>query len=262
MVVFLVRRILASVAVFWVVVTLTFIGLRVLPGGPFDLETGASPEVLKNLSERYGLDRPVWEQYGLYIGGLLQGDLGESYQFDGRPVLDILGESVPVTLTMGLLALILALGLGIPAGVYAASRHGALGDSLLRILAMVGVSIPSFLLAPLLILILSSGWPLYWLWPSVFSQMESWGLFFPSALWLGPKYWVLPVLTLAFRPMAFILRLTRASFLEKVSKDFVRTARAKGLGTVSVFYRHLLKNSLGPVLAYGGPLIALSLIHI
>ena len=190
------------------------------------------------------------------MGGLIEGDLGESYQFDGRPVADILKESIPVTLTMGFLALVLAVGVGFPAGIYAASRHDRAADSALRGFAMVGVSLPSFLLAPILILVFSSGWPLNWLWPSGLAYMLSSGWLLPSALWLGPTYWIFPVLTLAVRPAAFILRLTRASFLDKVSSDFVRTARGKGLGMLSIFYRHLLKNSIGPVLAYGGPLIA------
>lgn len=236
---YVIKRIVEAAAVIWVIATITFLLLRILPGGPFDQEKALPPEVKANIEAKYHLDEPLWKQYTLYLGGLVQGDLGESYKYLGRNVTDIVSETLPVSIQLGVYSLILAFLIGIPAGVFAASRHNTWVDNITMIGAISGVSLPSFLVAPILIMIFAFelGW-------------------FEPALWQGPAYYVLPVIVLGTRPAAVIARLTRSSVLEVIRSDYIRTARAKGLSQRVVLYKHVLKNSLIPVLTFSGPLAA------
>jgi len=233
------KRIGEALFVLLVIATLTFLSLRLIPGGPFDREKTLPPAVKANIEAKYHLNDPLYTQYFDYITGLLHGDLGESYKFLGRNVTDIISETIPASFQLGLFALILAYLIGIPAGVIAASRHNTMVDTSAMFAAISGVSLPSFLVAPILILVFS----LYFGW-------------FPAAFWEGPSYYVLPVITLGTRPAAVIARLTRASVLEVIASDYIRTARAKGLSEKVVLFKHVLKNSLIPVLTFSGPLVA------
>lgn len=228
-----------ALVVVMVIATLTFLLLRLVPGGPFDQEKALPPEVKANIEAKYKLNAPIYEQYFDYMAKLAQGDLGESYKYIGRPIADILAETLPSSVQLGIYALLISFLIGIPAGVYAASRHNTMADSLTMITAISGVALPSFLVAPLLILFFS--FYLEWL---------------PPALWEGPEYYILPIITLGVRPAAVIARLTRSSVLDVIRSDYIRTARAKGLSEMVILYKHVLKNSLIPVLTFSGPLVA------
>ncbi len=236
---YLFKRIGESTVTLLLIVTLVFLLMRLMPGGPFDSEKALPPEVMANLAAKYNLDAPVYEQYGNYLLNLVQGDLGESYKYLGRPVSAIIADTFPASLQLGVYALILSYLIGIPLGVIAASRHNTWVDTTTMFFAMSGVTLPSFLVAAILILIFSF-------------QLGV----LPPALWEGPIYYILPVITLGIRPAAIIARLTRSSVLDVIRSDFVRTAYAKGLTQRVVLFKHVLRNSMIPVLTYSGPLIA------
>ncbi len=243
--VYVTKRLLEAVFVLWVIATLTFSLLRFLPGGPFDEEKALPPEVKANIERKYGLDEPLPKQYLNYLIKTSQGDLGESYKYIGRSVTDIIGETLPVSAQMGFYSLLLAFLIGIPIGVFAANRHNTAWDSAAMIFAISGVALPSFMVGPLLVMIFSFGIPI-----SAFAGL------LPPALWETPAHYILPVITLGVRPAGIIARMMRSSVLEVIKADFVRTAHAKGLSQTIVLYKHVLKNSLIPVLTISGPLIA------
>lgn len=238
-------RLLEAGFTVWAVATITFLLLRFLPGGPFDQERALLPEIRANIEAKYGLNLPVVVQYGRYLKGLAHGDLGESYKYEGRPVTEIIAQSFPASFQLGFYSLLLSFAVGVPLGVLAAARRGTPWDSGAMLLAISGVALPSFMIGPLLVQVFSFGVP--------FAALQ--GLL-PPALWDGPECYILPVITLGVRPAAIIARLVRASMLETLGSDFIRTARAKGLGDAAVLYRHALKNSLIPTLAVAGPLAA------
>lgn len=233
------KRLGQTAFVLWVIATLTFGLLRVLPGGPFDEEKALPAAVKANIEAKYRLNDPLPKQYFDYMVGLLRGDLGQSYKYIGRNVSEIVAESFPASFQLGIFSLIISFLVGIPAGVFAASRHNTWMDNLIMIFAVSSVSLPSFLVAAILILIFA--FHLDWL---------------PVALWDGPEYYILPVIVLGLRPAAIIARLTRASVLDVIRSDYIRTAKAKGLAHKDVLFKHVLKNSLIPVLTFAGPLTA------
>lgn len=235
-------RLLQGVPVLLVVATVTFALLRFLPGGPFDREKALPPEILRNIEARYELDQPLWRQYGSYIVGLARGDLGPSYKYVGRDVAGILREAVPVSAQLGILALLLSLTGGVSLGLLAGVRAKSPLDRGVMLLSVLGVSVPGFVLGAGLIL--GVGLWLNWL---------------PAGLWEGLRYAVLPALTLAALPLAYIAQLTRSSVIEVVDMDYVRTARAKGLSEARVRRHHVLRNALLAVLTYFGPLLAILL---
>ena len=245
MLVYVVKRLFEAAFVIWVIATLTFAMLRFLPGGPFDEEKALDPQVKANIEAHYGLNRPLATQYFDYVQNLARGDLGESYKYIGRPVSQIISETLPVSFQLGLYSMLLAFLIGIPFGVIAASKHNTFLDNGLMMLAISGVALPSFVVGPILVWIFCFGVP--------FSSLH--GLL-PPALWESPEYFILPVLTLGLRPAAIIARMTRSSMLEVIHSDFVRTAKAKGLSHNVVLFKHVLKNSLIPVLTVSGPLVA------
>ncbi len=236
---FALGRLLQAVPVLLVVATVTFALLRFLPGGPFDREKTLPPEILRNVEARYHLDEPLARQYLRYLGGIARGDLGPSFKYVGRDVVDVLADALPVSLQLGSLALLLALLLGVPAGLAAAVRRGSVSDRAIMLLTVLGISVPGFVLGAGLVL--GVGLKLGWL---------------PAGLWEGPLYAILPALTLAALPTAYIAQLTRASVLEVIELDYVRTARAKGLSEARVRWRHVLRNALLAVVTYFGPLMA------
>jgi len=213
--------------------------LRFLPGGPFDTEKALPPEVKANIEAKYNLNAPIMTQYKNYMFGLMQGDLGQSYKYIGRTVTDMIAESAPTTFKLGFYALLVAFFVGIPLGVIAAARHNTWIDNLAMAGAISGVALPNFLVGAILILVFAIQFQIL-----------------PAALWESPAHYILPVITLGIRPISIIARLTRSSVLDIIRSDFIRTAWAKGLDEKVVLFKHVLRNSLIPVLSISGPLIA------
>ncbi len=237
---YLIQRILWIVPVLVAVTVITFILMHQVPGGPWDRSKRLPPQALENVNRSYGLDRPLWEQFGRYALGLAQGDLGVSFRSNNRPVSDVLGDGIRVSATLGLLALALSATAGVALGVFAALRRNSALDFASVAFATAGASIPSFILG-MLLLILFTGY-LHWL---------------PSGGWGSPQQAVMPVLALSAWPTAYIARVTRASVLDVLHQDYVRTARAKGLQERVVVLRHMLRNALIPVLTVIGPVAAM-----
>ncbi|HSQ69852.1 MAG TPA: oligopeptide ABC transporter permease OppB [Steroidobacteraceae bacterium] len=238
---FAVRRLLSAIPTLLVIITAAFFLMRVAPGGPFDEEQAIPPEIHANLEAAYGLDQPVFVQFGNYLAGLLRGDLGPSFKYRDFRVSELIARGLPVTLTVGGLALLLALAAGVPLGMLAALRQNGPVDHTVMALALVGIAVPSFVVAPVLALVF--GVRLQWL---------------PVAGWEpgGLRYLVLPVVTLALPFIAYLARLARGSLLEVLQSPFIRTARAKGLGPGYILRRHALKPTLLPVLSFLGPATA------
>jgi len=236
---FIVKRFITSVVVIWIIVTATFFLMKICPGGPFDRERGLPPEIEKNIRARYGLDQPLWRQYLRYVGPLLRGDLGPSYHYQGQSVAQLIAEKFPRSAAIGLLSLLISIGLGVPAGVYCASRQNRVEDRLTMFITIIGVSVPSFILATLL----------------QYVAAVRLGLFNAAGLssWRDA---VLPALALSGYSLAFLTRLTRSSFLDVLREDWVRTAYAKGLSPFWVLVGHVLRNAVLPVVTYLGPLTA------
>lgn len=239
MIVYAFKRILSSIPTLLILVTLVFFLMRLAPGGPFDGDRAFPAEVMASINKYYGLDQPIWKQYVLWLGNLFQGNLGESFHYAGKAVSELVFDSIWPSLILGVCALFFAVLFGIPLGVLSAWRQGTWMDSSAMFLAVAGVSLPSYLVASLLVMTFSLGF--------------GW---FPPALWEGPSSAVLPVITLGLRPMAIIARLVRSSVLDVLSSDFIRTAHAKGLNHTNVLFKHALRNALIPLLTILGPLAA------
>lgn len=239
MVKFILRRASTGALVILVVSTLTFFLLRVIPGGPFDVEKQLPPQIRKNIEEKYSLDRPLWKQYTKYLVDLTRGDFGPSYKYVDRTVGDIIQETLPVSLKLGIVALLLSIAMGVAIGVISAVRPRGILDLFTASFATALVSVPSFVVGAGLIYFLSVrlGW-------------------FPPALWGGPERIVLPAITLAAGPTAYLTRLTRGGMLEVSGNPFVRTARAKGLSEIKVVMKHILRNALIPIVTVLGPIAA------
>jgi ABC-type dipeptide/oligopeptide/nickel transport system permease component len=233
----------------WLVPTLlamalvTFLVMHATPGSPLDpVAEGAnplSPEAQKNLARAYGLDKPLWEQFGIFVSKAVRGDFGNSFVYKTRTVREILVETFPVSLFLGSLALVLAVAGGVTLGVLAATYQNRAWDYLSVTLATFGVAVPNFVLAVFLIVLFSFALPL-----------------FPTGGWDSWRNWVLPAVTLALAPMGLIARFTRASMLEVIRSDFTLTARAKGLGEAPVILKHAFKNALIPIVTLLGPMFA------
>ena len=239
MISYIVRRLLWGIPVLLTVATLTFVMLHLVPGGPFDKEKSLPPEIRANVEAKYYLDRPLWEQYVRYLGGIFRGDLGPSYKYVGRNVNDIIYETLPVSVELGLWAILLSLILGLTAGIFSATWPGTWLDRASSFLAVVGISVPSFVLGGIFIMVFA------------FSLQ-----ILPPALWEGWRYVILPALTLSLLPAAYFARLVRSSLLETLQRDFIVTARAKGLTFKKVVMKHALMNSLSPVVVFLGPMTA------
>jgi oligopeptide transport system permease protein len=235
------KRILGAVPTLFVIVALSFFLIRLAPGGPFDKERRLPPEIEENLRRVYHLDEPLWRQFGGYLGGLAQGDLGPSFQYKDYSVTELIGGGFPVSLRIGALAMVLALGIGVALGTVAALRHNRWPDHLVMAGAMIGIAVPVFVMAPLLVLVLAVR--LGWL---------------PAGGWT-PGNWrefVLPVVALSLPQIAFIARLTRGGMVEVLRLPFVTVARSKGLSESRVTFGHALKVAILPVVSYLGPATA------
>jgi oligopeptide transport system permease protein len=235
------RRIAVAVPTLLVIVTVSFALERLAPGGPFDQEQTLAPAVRANLDRVYGLDQPIVVQYGHYLAALARGDFGPSLSQRDFTVGELIGLGLPLSATLGLAAVLLAILTGIPAGIVAALARGRATDHALSALAALGVALPTFVTGPALALLF--GLYLHWL---------------PVAGWErgAPRYLVLPVVTLALPVAAYLARLTRASLLEVLRTNYVLSARARGLGTARVLWRHALRPALLPAVSYLGPAVA------
>ena len=236
---YIVKRILLSIFTIWVVITITFFVMHAVPGGPFVGEKATTEAVLKAMEAKYGLDKPLMEQYGTYLKDIVtKFDFGPSLKQRGRMVSDIIMDGMKTSVKLGVIAALLSAIVGIVLGAVAALRRNKLIDRIIMVITTAFVSMPSFIMGSLLLALFAI--KLQWL-PA--NGSTSAGL-------------VLPIITLALYPMAYITRLTRSSMLDVLGQDYIRTARAKGLSNTKIIFGHALKNSLIPVLTYFGPMLA------
>lgn len=236
---YIVKRLCLSVLTIFIVITATFFLMRLMPGGPFDGEKNLQPEIKASLEAKYGLDKSLGEQYVKYLKDLLHGDLGPSMKYKGRTVQEIIGYSFPASAKLGTVAIIVSLIFGILLGILAALKYGKWPDSLCMVLATLGVTVPGFVIATLLMYIFGVK-----LRVVKITGLNDW------------KSYILPSIALAGYSIAFISRLTRSKLLEVLKSDYIRTAKAKGVNGRSIIVKHALRNSLIPVITYLGPLIA------
>jgi len=235
------RRIAGLVPTLFVLVSLSFFIIRLAPGGPFDQPQALPPEIRANLDAAYGFDKPMISQYGNYLAGVVQGDLGPSLRYKDFTVTELIARGLPLSLTIGLAAALLAFLTGVPLGAYAAWRADSRADHAIMSLSMLGVTLPGFVVGPLLALLFGIYWPIFRV-----------GGYEPG-VW---SFLVLPVITLALPVSAYITRLMRNSLEEVLRANYIRTARAKGLAAGDVFLRHALRPALIPVVSYLGPAVA------
>jgi oligopeptide transport system permease protein len=233
------RRVLVTLPTLLAVITVCYFLLHFTPGGPFDSERKVSDAMLKILNEKYLLDRPLYEQYFHYLGNLLRGDLGASFRYEDWTVNQLVAKALPVSMTIGGIAMLISIVLGISLGMIAALRQNSIVDYLVMLLGSVGKAFPSFIIGPVLVLIFAI-W-LKWL---------------PAGGWndFNPRYMILPVCMLVLLNVAEIARVMRGSLIEVLSSNFIRTAKAKGLPTRTIVLRHALKPALLPVVSLAGPL--------
>ena len=217
MLAYIIKRIFNAVIVLWVVTTITFFLMHAIPGGPFTVEKSLPPIVQQSIEERYKLNDPLYKQYSDYLTNLIQGDLGPSFKYPGRSVNDIIKDGFPVSFQLGMEAVLIAIIIGIPAGIIAAINQGKWQDHAVNFFTTLGVAVPSFVVAALLIYVLSTKLHLL-----------------PSAMWEGWQYQIMPALALSGMPTSFIARLTRSSMLDVLGQDYIKTARAKGLSRFTV----------------------------
>jgi len=233
------KRVISMIITLWFVITITFFLMHAIPGGPFTSEKPLHEEVLKALNEKYHLDDPVYKQYFDYLVGVLKFDFGPSFKRIGVQVTDLIYAGFPVSAKIGGLAVLLIIILGIPIGITSALKQNSLTDYIVTIFATLGVAVPGFVVATLMI----------YLFSSKLGVLPSYGL----SSW---KSYIAPVISLSGFSLAFVARLTRSSMLEVLQQDYIRTARAKGLSEFVVIGKHALKNALIPVVTYMGPMIA------
>lgn len=239
MALYILKRLVSAILVLWVILTITFFLMHAIPGGPFTSEKKLPPQVQATIEATYHLNDPLDKQYMDYLERVVHFDLGPSFQYEGRTVNDIISESFPVSAQLGLISLVVALVGGVFFGVVSAWKPNSWIDDGVSFFSTLGISVPTFIIGALLVYYFGFVLPI-----------------FPVALWKGPAYVILPVLTMAAQPMAFIARLMRSELVEAYSKDFIRTARAKGLSPLTILFRHALGNAILPVITYIGPLTA------
>lgn len=240
---YIVKRILLAIVTVWAVATITFFLMNLVPGGPFMSEKALSPAAQAALEAKYGLDKPLGEQYFTYITDALHGDFGDSLKQRGRTVSSIIATKFPVSARVGGIAVLVALCLGVPLGCIAAYRRGKFLDNLISVVSTCGIAVPSFVICTVLMYFL--GVRLKWL-PTL--GLTSW------------KHYIMPVASLAFYPTAYIMRLMRSSMLDVLGQDYMRTAKAKGLSQQVSIFKHALRNAILPVVTYVGPMIAYTLV--
>jgi len=239
MLTYIIKRIITALLTAFLVATITFFAMNLIPGGPFMAEKAISPQAKAAMEAKFGLDKPLPLQYVTYMKNILHGDLGLSIKKRGRTVSQIISTKFPVSARLGTLAFILAVSCGIPLGALAAFNRGKVLDRFFLIFSTTGIAIPSILLAPLLIYLFSSR----------INILPAFGL-------NSPKNYIMPVIALSFNPMVYIGRLMRSSMLDIINQNYIRTARAKGVGQRALLFKHALRNAILPVITYLGPLLA------
>ena len=235
----IILRLITGGLVLFFVVTLTFFLIRFLPGGPFDAEKDLPPKIMENLENKYKFNEPLWKQYLIYIDNLVHGDFGPSYKYIDRSANEIIADTFPVSLQLGITALFISLFFGISLGIVSSLSPRSFSDYLTAVISISLVSVPNFVVGAILIYF--------------FSVKLGW---FPAALWGRPEHYILPSLTLAAGSTAYIARLVRSSMIEASRELYVRTAMAKGLSRVKIIYKHILRNALIPVVTVLGPIFA------
>lgn len=236
---YILKRVALAVLTIWVVITVTFFVMRAVPGGPFVGEKAATPAVEAALKAKYGLDKPLSEQYFTYLKDIVTDlDFGPSLKQRGRDVIDIIGEGLKVSAKLGVIAACIALVIGVILGAFAALKRNSFIDRVIMVITTAFVSMPSFIMGSLLLIFFA-------VWLSLLPANGN-----------APGGLILPVFTLSLSPMAHITRLTRSSMLDVLGQDYIRTAKAKGVSGKNIIFRHALKNSLIPVITYFGPMLA------
>ena len=238
MIKFILKRLLEAIPTLLVLITVSFFMMRFAPGNPFSTERGLPPEVMANIQQKYGLDKPVYQQYLTYLGNLTKGDLGPSFKYKDFTVNDLVSKALPVSASIGSFAFLLAVGLGVTLGIFAALKQNTWVDYSSMALAMLGVVMPGFVLAPVLTLVFAIN--LRWL---------------PAGGWNGGQlpYLILPVIGMTMYYISSIARIMRGSMIETMNSNFIRTARAKGLPLRHIILRHALRPAMLPVVSYLGP---------
>ncbi len=236
---YIMKRILISLLVIFVIASITFWLSRAIPGGPFDKEKPLNDIIIANLNKKYNLDAPVWKQYVDYMVGVFKFDFGPSYFYQNETVNDYINRCFPISFTLGICAMIVAILAGIPAGIISALKQNGWQDNIIKVLTTILVSLPNFVIASGLMYVL--GYKLRLL---------------PVALWGTPKQMVMPVLALAAYPLSYITKMMKSSMLEVLNSDYIRTARAKGASNFLVVYKHALKNAILPIITILGPMFA------
>ena len=238
MIKFLSLRILLALVTMFVVTTITFFVMYMVPGGPF-LSERTSDATIEMMNEKYGLDQPIYVQYGKYLENMLRGDLGMSYKRRGYSVTEIIAEKFPVSARLGGVAVMVSIIIGVPLGVLAAYRRNTLVDRVIMVICTVGISFPSFVTSAALLYIIGMRFQLL---PTI--GLNSW------------QNYIMPVIALALSPISYITRLTRSNMLDVFGMDYLKTARSKGLSEPVVLFKHALRNAILPVITYLGPLVA------
>ncbi len=236
---YIIKRILMGIVTAFVVATLTFFIMNLVPGGPFLSEKAVTPQAQAAMEAKYGLDKPLFQQYLTYMGGLLHGDLGVSLKKRGFTVADIIQNKFPVSARLGGISVLVAVLVGVPLGSVAAFKRGKAADNIIIVFSTAGIAIPSFLTSTLLMYILSVKLKLL-----------------PSLGLDSPECYIMPVIALSLYPASYIARLMRSSMLDVIGQDYMRTARAKGVSTFKAVFKHALRNAILPVVTYLGPLLA------
>lgn len=237
---YILKRIVSGAITILILITVTFFLMRAIPGSPFTKgEQSMPPEVTARLNAKYGMDKPLFQQYLTYLGNILRGDFGESFKKIGNTVNDMIGRGFPVSAKVGGIAIVISLIIGLALGITSAIKRGGLLDGFSMIFATIGISVPTFVTSVLLL----------YLFAGVFHVLPTYGI----DTW---KHYILPVACLSFNPIAYIARMTRSSMLEVMQQDYIRTARAKGVTELWVILKHGLRNAILPVVTYLGTLIA------
>ncbi|MDF1493347.1 ABC transporter permease [Caproiciproducens sp. CPB-2] len=236
---YVIKRIAYALLTIFLISVITFALMNMIPGGPFLSEKAVSPATTQAMKVKYGLDKPLYVQYGNYMNNLLHGDFGISLKQKGRTANDIILSTFPVSARLGGISILVALFLGLVMGSVAALNRGKWADSLLMVISTLGIAVPSFVVATFLMM--TFGVNLHWL---------------PTMGLKTPLHYILPVTTLAFYPMAYITRLMRSSMLDALNQDYIRTAKAKGVSKFSMLFKHALRNAIIPIITYVGPLLA------
>lgn len=240
---YIIRRFLGLIPTLLIIITISFFIIRVAPGGPFDREKALPQQVMENIEAKYNMDKPLLVQYGMYMWDVVRGDLGPSYRYMDRDVNYYIFNSLPASMLLGVISLSISIILGVTSGIISALRQNKLADYISMSIAVVGISVPLFVIGPVLMYFLALQWQLL-----------------PTSGWIGGRNgWlpiIMPAITLSFLYFAYIARLTRASVIEVLRSDYIRTARAKGLKESVIIFKHVLKGALLPVVSFLGPAFA------